>query len=144
MPDDVFELFMNDVWDIRHKVRVNERRGRSNRVGGFAVENEPQLFQVLYPEAENALRKSKDERDAHDIESIEAMLQQLQFPIRARAAVERMCAVAQYVELDAGATISKMGAREKDIYVLLHGLVRTFVAGSTDSGERDGQTRKYC
>lgn len=127
MPDDVFELFLHDIWDTRHKVQHLADTGRSNRLGGHIGHRKP--FELLFPEAHYALRKPKDgnQRGDNDIQAMVAMLKKLEFPIKSAAAVQRMCTVAQYVHFGEGSVIGEEGALEDDIFILLDGQVTASV-----------------
>lgn len=128
IPDNIFELFLHEIWDTRHKVKRLGDTGRSNRLGGISGHQEP--FELLFPAADYALRKSTNgnQREDDDIQAIVAMLKSLEFPIKSAAAAQRMCTVAQYVQLSEGSVIGEEGAHEDDIFILLHGEVTTLVS----------------
>lgn len=121
MPDAVFELFMDDLWHTRDKVKVANGSGTNSLERPF-VQQKP--FQALFPKAELALRKSKNQRDDEDVHTLVNMLRELEFPIKQLAAVQRMCTVAEYVQTPAGTTIARKDTWGDDIFILLHGVVK--------------------
>jgi len=138
MPDDVFELFLDELWQTRNKVKLPLAEGISNREGGTILVEEP--FSILFPEAEYALRKQRDERTETDIQAILSMLKKLEFPIKALAAVQRMCAVASYKFVPAGENVITGGEKGDDIYVLLHGSLQVLGASYIeDASAKDNQ-----
>eukprot|EP01043_Picozoa_sp_COSAG02_P006479 COSAG02_NODE_185_length_30442_cov_59.370168_6_plen_187_part_00 len=126
MPDDVFELMLQDIWDVRHKVKRKAGAGRSDRLDHDKVRQMP--FELLFPEADHALRKDGDQRGDDDVQAIVAMLKKLDFPFKSAAAVQRLCAVAQYTHFSEGSVIAEDGAQEDDIYILLHGVGKAVVS----------------
>jgi Ran GTPase-activating protein (RanGAP) involved in mRNA processing and transport len=138
MPDDVFELFLDELWQTRNKVKLPVAEGISNREGGTILVEQP--FSIRFPEAEYALRKQRDERTETDIQAILSMLKKLEFPIKALAAVQRMCAVASYKFVPAGENVITGGEKGDDIYVLLHGSLQVLGASYIeDASAKDNQ-----
>lgn len=140
MPDEVFELFLEDLWKTRHKVKLVLANVASDRARRAQLPDKK--FHVLFPEAARALNKPKGERGDGEVQAVLAMLKKLDFPIKAQAAVQRMCAVAQFVQLPDGATIAEAGARENDIYILLHGVVK--VLGPDEPSDGSKAAGKHC
>ena len=127
MSDDVFELLLQDIWDLRHKVKPKAGAGRSAGLGNNDKAHQIP-FELLFPEADHALRKDGDQRGDDDVQAIVAMLKKLDFPLKSAAAVQRMCAVAQYVHFSEGSVISENDAHEDDIFILLHGVVKSVIS----------------
>lgn len=141
MPDEVFELLLEDLWKTRHKVKLVLDNSASDRARRTQL-SDPRKFHMLFPEAARALSKPKDERGHGEIQAVLAMLKKLDFHIKSQAVVQRMCAVAQFVQMPDGATITEAGARENDIYILLHGVVKVLAPEGSKSKHK--AAGKHC
>ena len=101
MADEVFELFMDELWQARKKVTTGDKESQSDRAGGAGVvggsHDDIGQFSELYPDALQALATPKDQRSDDQVSAIMSMLKTLGFPIKALSAVQRMINTMEYV-----------------------------------------------